>query len=105
MIAIKYTDTSVLLTVGSHTLKVKPVPGTSPAHLEDAISQVFKKAAISHKVRDFAVLQYPAATKIYLDREGSTVSLESECGTIVEMTGSLLGLKALLEAANVPCET
>lgn len=105
MIALKYTNTSVQLTVAHLILQVKPVPGTTPAHLEDAIAEVFKKAAISHKVRDFATVQYPKATKLYIERVGSTVSIESECGTTAEMTGSLIGLKAALEAANVPCET
>ena len=104
MISISYTDTEVRLAYKHLTVKLKPLHGSSPAALEDTISQVFKVSAISHRVRDLAMLEYPKPTKVYVEREGSVLSIESECGETAEMSGSLLGLKALLEVAGVPCE-
>ena len=105
MIKLKHTSVGVIVSAeGSTPILVKPTTASTPAGLEDAISQVFKVSAVSHKVRDFVTLEYPKPTKLYIEKEGSTLSIESECGTVAEMTGSLLGFQALLEAAGVPFE-
>ena len=104
MIELGYTGTCVRLESEGVVIRVKAIPGSSQPALEDSISQVFKASAISHKVRGFTTLEYSRPTRLYVEKEGSALSIESECGTTAEMSGSLMELSKLLRVAGVPFE-
>ena len=104
MINIGYTATCIRLEIDGVVVRVRATPSSTHPALEDAISQVFEAAAVSHTVRGFKTLEYPKPTKLYVEKEGGTLTIESECGESAEMTGSLMEFSNLLKVAGVPYE-
>lgn len=104
MIKLKHTPTGVRISEGCLACEVKPTGIMRPEHLEDAISQLFRKAGISHQVRDHATLEFPVATKLYLEKERRLLTIATECNEEVEMQGSLVSMSMILKAAGVPFE-
>ena len=105
MIHLGYTKTGVKLSAGAISFEAKPPVGVPPAYLEDSISQVFQKANISHKVRDFATKSYTSPTKLYLEKDRHILALETECGESVDLLASAVLMAKLLTAAGVPYES
>lgn len=104
MIHIAQTPIGVRISKGCLACEVTPTGIMKPEHLEDAVSQVFRKAGISHQVRDHAKLVYLTPTKLYLEKDRRILTVATECNEEVEMEGSLVSLAVILTAAGVPFE-
>ena len=104
MIHITTHGTVVRLVAGKVSVDVKGLNGKAAQHTEDEIRTVFRAAAISHRVRNFASEVYSAPTKIYLEQDRRILSLETECGVEVELDGSFVQVLHLLETALVPVD-
>ena len=102
MIHMTHKGTKLVLNAGNTSVEVAGMNSQPPALVEDALQLVFQAAHVSFKVRDYASVTYPKATKLYLSKDRRILTISSECGQEAEVDGSLIPFGKMLEEAGVP---